>query len=113
LSSGGEFEFDAVSEDGAMLVSISTSQARMSSGKLGVGKLMKIRSDMLFHLLAEAPRNVMVFTETCMQEQLLKEQEKGRTPEDMEFMLVELPRELAMELAASRRRSSREVRPSP
>jgi hypothetical protein len=112
LTSGGQFKFDAVSADGSILASISTSRAAMSSGKRGVGKLMKLRADMLFHMLAAAPRKLMVFTEPCMYQACSSEQVRGRTPQDIEFVLVQLPPELATKLAASRDRSSREVRPT-
>src|SRR5690348_11982421 len=65
LSSGGNFKFDAVSADGSIVVSISTSRAATSSGRIGVGKMMKLRSDMLFHTLAPPARHVMIFTESC------------------------------------------------
>ena len=53
LSSGGTFEFDAVSQDGKMAIAISTSQSLTVGMKLGYGKLQKIRADALFLLLAE------------------------------------------------------------
>ena len=109
LQSGGNFKFDAVSEDGTIVASISTSRAAMSGGKKGVGKLMKIRSDMLFHLLALAPRHVMVFTESCMYESVVAEKRRGRVPSQIELIRVELPPELSVRLAASRDRSSKEV----
>jgi hypothetical protein len=110
LEPGGEFKFDAVSADGSIVVSISTSRALMSNGKRGVGKLMKLRADMLFHVLAVAPRHVMVLTESCMYEALQAEKRKGRVPSQIELVRVELPGELSERLAASRDRASREVR---
>jgi hypothetical protein len=110
LASGGEFMFDAVSADGTIVVSISTSRAAMSNGKPGVGKQMKLRGDMLFHHLAIAPRHIMAFTEACMYEWSLAEKRKGRVPTEIELILVELPSTLAERLAISRERSSKEVR---
>jgi hypothetical protein len=110
LETGGEFKFDAVSGDGEIVVSISTSRAKMSGGKRGVGKLMKLRADMLFHRMAQAARHVMVFTEPCMYEACQAEKQKGRVPTIIELMRAELPADLAARLAASRERSSREVR---
>ena len=112
LSSGGQFKFDAVSEDGAIVASISTSRAAMSSGKKGVGKLMKIRSDMLFHTLAEPARHIMAFTEPCMLASCEAERARGRVPTQIEFVLAPLPDELAARLALSRDQSSKEVRPT-
>jgi hypothetical protein len=111
LQSGGQFKFDAVNDDSSIIVSISTSKAAMSSGKKGVGKLMKLRSDMLFHMLAPPARHIMLFTEPCMYEQIRAESERGRVPTHIEFLRAELPSDLAARLATSRDRSSREVRP--
>jgi hypothetical protein len=104
LNTGGNFKFDAVSDDGSILVSISTSQALMSSGKRGVGKLMKLRGDMLFHTLVSVPHKIMAFTEPCMHQACL-------APTDIEFIYIPLPVELAAKLSLSRDCSSREVRP--
>lgn len=111
LSSGGTFKFDAVSADGSIVATIATSKAAMSSGKPGVGKFMKLRGDMLFHTLAAAPRKLMVFTEECMYTACTKERERGRTPRDIEFLLVRLPKELHRRLTTARESASREVRP--
>jgi hypothetical protein len=48
IRSGGVFDFDAVSADKSIVATISTSGAKTSGGKNAVGKIMKIRSDMLF-----------------------------------------------------------------
>jgi len=111
LSSGGLFDFDAVSADKLIAATISTSAARTASGKNGVGKMHKLRSDMLFLLLAGRPRSLMVLTEESMYRQLLKEKEGGRVPNKIEFVYAELPNELAQRLEAARRSSSLEVSP--
>jgi hypothetical protein len=110
LESGGGFKFDAVSTDGTIVVSISTSLARMRSGKKGVGKLMKLRADMLFHRMAPALQHIMVFTEPCMYAACNAEKHKGRVPAGIELLHAELPAELAARLTVSRERSSCEVR---
>lgn len=60
LESGGKYSFDAVSDDNKVVAVISTSGARISSGKNGVGKMLKIRSDMYFLLLVDA-ESVLLF----------------------------------------------------
>ncbi|PYO63146.1 MAG: hypothetical protein DMD28_03060, partial [Gemmatimonadetes bacterium] len=47
LTSGGEFEFDAISSDRRVIVTVSTSRHHTNSGRRGAGKLNKIRSDIL------------------------------------------------------------------
>ena len=112
LTSGGMFDFDAVSSDGKVVATISTSGARTASGKYAVGKMMKIRSDMYFLLLAEAQRRLVVLTEEDMYEQCVKEKTAGRVPPNIEFFHVQLPEELNKRLQDSRRKASQEVSPS-
>jgi hypothetical protein len=95
LSSGGVFDFDAVSVDDRIFASISTSGGKTSSGKLGVGELHKLRSDMLFPIMASAERRLMILREPDMYEVCLKEVQGGRVPAGIEFHLAELPSELA------------------
>lgn len=111
LSSGGVFDFDAVSMDRRIIASISTSGARTAGGKHAVGKLMKIRSDMLFLLLAEADRRLVVLTEHDMLQLCEKERAGGRVPASIEFIHAELPDELKTRLAEARRVASDEVNP--
>jgi hypothetical protein len=113
LSSGGVFEFDAVSEDGRIVANISTSGARTASGRLAVGKMLKIRSDMFFLLLADAERRLVILTELDVLELCQKEVESGRVPPSIEFVHAEIPPELARRLRNARRRASREVTPTP
>ena len=112
LSPGGVFDFDAVSQDKTCAATISTSGARTASGKLGVGKKMKIRSDIYFLLLSEVARKIVVFTERDMYDEWLKEREAGRVPADIEFAQLELPQELRAKLGAARKTASEEVTPS-
>lgn len=111
LTSGGVFEFDLVCEEKDVVGTVSTSKLAIPSGKMGVGKVTKIRSDIYFLLLVEADRRIVVLTEQDMFDWWKKEQiEKQRVPNNIEFMLVGLPHELRTELEASRKRSSDEVR---
>lgn len=49
LLSGRVFDFDGVSEDDRIAVTISTGAAKTAGGKQGSGKLMKIRSGIAVH----------------------------------------------------------------
>lgn len=111
LSSGGVFDFDAVSADDHVVASISTSGAKTSGGKLAVGKLMKLRADMLFLIMARAQRRLIVLTESDMHELCMKEKAGGRIPPEIEFHLAQLPTELADRLRQAREKASREGRP--
>ncbi len=111
LTSGGFFDFDAVSSDGSVVASISTSGAVTASGKNGVGKLQKIRSDVLFLTLAEADRRIIILTERDMYDRCMQESLAGRLPKCVEFCLVEVPEHLIAALKQSRAQASREVSP--
>ena len=111
LSSGGVFEFDAVSSDRTVAVSISTSAATTAGGKSAAGKLMKLRADMLFLLLAQVDRRLIVLTERDMYERCLQEVQAGRVPQSIEFHLAQIPDELAAKLGTARQEASREGSP--
>ncbi len=110
LSSGGIFDFDAVSTNRDIVSVISTSGARTSGGNLAIGKFHKIRSDILFLTLVSAKRRLVVLTEKDMFDQCQKEKEAGRVPQDIEFLCAEIPAELRDQLVTAREKSSREVR---
>lgn len=111
LTSGGVYAFDAVSDDGTTLGTISTSNAKTSGGKLAVGKLMKLRSDMLFLMLAEPKTAMVILTERDMYDLCEKEKESGRTPLHIQFHHAPLPPELAAKLKLAKKVSSDEVSP--
>ena len=109
LSSGGLFDFDGVSEDEKIAVVISTSASKTASGRRGVGKMMKIRSDLYFLLLSKAERRVIVFTQPDMYEQLERERKAGRVPPEIEYLLAEIPDDLKERLEAARAKASEEL----
>lgn len=111
LSSGGIFEFDAVSDDGEIVVCISTSTGKTLRGKFAAGKVQKIRADMLFLLMAQARQRIILFTEADMYQIFLSERDKGRVPQEIEFLHAEIPAEIAEKLKAARQLASDEVSP--
>lgn len=111
LRSGGKFDFDAVSDDDKIVATISTSNSFTAGGKHAVGKLMKLRSDMLFLTMAEAERRVIVLTERDMYERCIAEKDGGRVPPEIEFVLAQIPEELRLRLQKAKAASSKEVSP--
>jgi hypothetical protein len=83
LRSGGVFDFDAVSEDHSVVASISTSGSKTSGGKNAVGKILKLRSDMLFLTMVEAKGRLIILTERDMCDQCEKEAAGGRVPPEI------------------------------
>jgi len=114
LDAGGSFKFDAVSADESIVASISTSACRTRNGKYGSGKMMKIRSDILFLLMAcGVQHRLIVVTDRGMYDQLQKELQAGRLPKAIEFLHVELPQELCARLAISQSEAADEVAATP
>lgn len=112
LSSGGVFDFDAVSQDRKIAACISTSGGKTARGKNAVGKLLKLRSDMLFLLLAKEPqKRIIVLTESDMLDVCSKEKAGGRVPPEIEFVLADLPDDLRTKLTQARANASNEVSP--
>jgi hypothetical protein len=108
IRSGGVFDFDAVSADKSIVATISTSGAKTSGGKYAVGKILKIRSDILFLTMVEAERRVVVLTERDMYEQCLKEAKGGRIPPEVEFAYAPLCDNINTRLIAARLNCSAE-----
>jgi len=110
LKSGGVFDFDAVSEDHSIVATISTSASKTSGGKHAVGKILKLRSDMLFLTLVDATRRIIVLTEQDMCDQCEKEAQGGRVPKEIEFVCAVIPDEMRSRLVAARLLASGELR---
>jgi hypothetical protein len=97
-----------VSEDRSIVATISTSGAKTSAGKHAVGKILKLRSDMLFLSMVEAKRRIIVLTERDMCNQCEKEAAGGRVPPEIEFVCAIIPDDLRSRLVTSRLRASEE-----
>lgn len=86
LSAGREFEFDGISADGSTVACISTAKHKTSGGRSGMGKWFKLRSDMLYLVMAEdVGRRLLVLTEPCMFEHYKAELARGRVPREVEW----------------------------
>jgi hypothetical protein len=90
VQSGGEFECDAVSEDGKIVCCISTSVCTPGGENPGLGK---IREAALWAVSLNEKPDTIVFacTEKSMVEVIKKEQTLGRFPKYIKTLLVKLP----------------------
>ena len=102
----GRLEID--NEDRSIVATISTSGSKTSGMKSAVGKILKLRSDMLFLAMVQAARRVIVLSETDMFNQCEKESTGGRVPPEIEFVCAEIPDEVRTRLIAARLKASRE-----
>ena len=113
LESGGSHRFAAVNSTGRKVGVVCTGSAMTAGGKLATGKLMKIRADMYFLLLAQADERFLVFVDQSMYSLMLKERQTGKVPKNIQFMLVDdLPEALAEALRQSQQAASEEVSPA-
>lgn len=108
----GRFEFDAASDDGAIVGNISTATAHTHRGKVAAGKKSKIRADCLMLSLVDAKTKLLLLTEPCLVKLAREELDQGRLPLHISVLHVELPSELKQELAQARTTASEEVRGS-
>lgn len=108
----GKFEFDAVSQDKSIIANISTSNATTSGGNPASAKMQKLRSDMLFLLMASARKKLVVLTEQDMFDLCEKEKSNGRIPDEIEFVYANgMPENLQKLLIEAKRIAAREVTP--
>jgi hypothetical protein len=112
LKWGGQFAFDAVSEDGKIVGLISTSAALTVSGKAAMAKFQKLKADALYLLnVIGAEQLLMIFTEDSMSKHFEKEKKSGRFPPEIIFMHALLPEEIHALVLASRQIASAETSP--
>ena len=111
LKSGGEFEFDGISDDDKVVANISTSSLKTASGNVGAGKIYKVRSDIYFLLLAPCAKKLMLLTDSDMHEAWLKQIDRGRVPDSIQIRCVEIPNPLREKLEAAQKKASKEVTP--
>lgn len=112
LKWGGQFAFDAVSEDGKAVGLISTSAAHIASGKAAIAKLQKLKADALYLLIVnDAKQLLMVFTEESMFNHFEKQKKSGRFPPEITFLLASLPEDIYALVLAARHIASSETSP--
>ena len=96
VQSGGEFECDAVSEDGTIVCFISISTSKTTDGKPETDVLAKVRSNAFWagSLSEKMQEIVFAFTDKSMIELIKQEKENGRFPKHIKTLLVKLPAEV-------------------
>ena len=90
VQSGGEFECDAVSEDGKIVCFISISASTTTGENPGLGKIREVAFWAVS--LSEKPDTIVfACTDKSMVELIKKEQGLGRFPKHIKTLLVKLP----------------------
>jgi len=95
LKSGGQFTFENISEDGAIVAIISTSAGETPDGKVAAQNLQKIRNDVMWALMIEQrpEKLLLVLTEQSMINLIKQEKKKDRFPKEIEILKMKLPKE--------------------
>jgi hypothetical protein len=107
LPGGASREFDAVSADGTVVVSIKTSSGLTSGGHIPGGKINGC-IDLYYLSLLSAPVRRLVLTNPEFYEIFVKRM-TGALPEGVEVRLVPLPPELQTEVDLVIREASEEI----
>lgn len=108
LGPGGRHEFDAVSADGSVVVSIKTNSGLTSGGKFPAGKVSTVTAELYYLMLVKAREKVLVLTNPDFHEILLRHL-KGAVPADILITLMALPEDLQSEVDATIAAASREM----
>ena len=92
VQSGGEFECDAVSEDGKIVCFISTGSSNAAGEKSGADALTHIRKVAFWAVSLSEKPEIIVFacTDKSMVELIKKEQGLGRFPKHIKTLLVKV-----------------------
>lgn len=94
-------EFDAVSDDGAIVIAIKSSSGTTSGGNAPTGQIKDAFAESLFLSRAPARTRILLFTRRDLFDRFRRESD-GRIPEGIEIKLVELPDDLASQVQAAR-----------
>jgi hypothetical protein len=108
LVPGGRHEFDAVSADRSIVVSIKTNSGLTSGGNFPNGKVNAVTAELYYLTLVEAQTKVLLLTNPEFHEILLRHL-KGAIALGVDIVLMELPAELQTEVDVVIAEASREM----
>ena len=110
LSTGGKHEFDAVSADRTVVVSIKSASGLTAGGNLPQGKFHNAIAEVYFLSLISASRRTLLTTNRKFH-QLLEKRMKGLLPVGVTLQCLELPVEMQKQLDDIIATASKEVSP--
>ena len=110
LPGGARREFDAVSDDGTVVVGIKTSSGLTSGGKLPGGKINSCIADLYYLSLLDVPVRRLVLTNPAFFE-IFRNRMRGAVAPGIQVALMPLDADLQAEVDAVIREASREMGP--
>jgi len=110
LVSGGQREFNAVSHNAEVVASITSTGGKTVSGNVSSGKVRVAESELYYLTLVSAATKLLVVTSPEFFRMLAKKLE-GRLAPGISVELIELPEEMAEEVARVQAEASVEMSP--
>ncbi|MFA5155038.1 MAG: hypothetical protein WC453_01245 [Patescibacteria group bacterium] len=107
LVTGGSHKFDIVSLDKNIIGDIKSHQTR-ENGRAGVGSVKSIYFDIYMLSLVKAKRKILVLTNKNFYN-FFKRISTGKTPLDIEIMLIELPDDIKTKAKTVHNIASKEI----
>lgn len=108
LNTGGTHEFDAVSDDHKIVVSIKSAGGKTARGKRPAGKISDSEAELYYLTLVQSETRLLVFTAPEFYNIMAKRLE-GRLAPGIALKLIELPEEMQTQIAQIQARASAEV----
>ncbi len=110
LSTGGDHEFDAVSQDKQVVCSIKTHSGITSGGKNPAAKVQSAVAELYYLSLVDAPTRVLVLTDpqfySIMKSQI---EDKRRLAPGIRLQLMVLPAHIQVQIRSVQDQASREM----
>jgi len=111
LQTGGQHEFDAVSEDGQIVAAIKSASGKTAGGNIPSGKVQGVEAELYYLTLVTAPRKSLILTNPGFY-QIMSKRLTGRLVPEVKLVLMPLPEEIQGEVSGIQDEASMEVLPN-
>ena len=112
LPSGGQHEFDAVSQDGTIVCSIKSNSGLTSGGKRPGGKILSCYAELYYLLQVDAPTRLLILTNPEFH-QIFVQDSRNRLAPGLALKLVPLSEEIQQQIDEVTASASREIAGMP
>lgn len=103
-------EFDAVSEDGLIVISVKAGAGRTSGGRAPTGQIKDCYTEVLFLSMTKAEERFLAITDRELHDVFSKVSD-GKLPGCVKLIWFPLPKQIEDKLRAARSKASKEVSP--
>ena len=107
LRTGGNHEFDAVSQDNSIIAGIKTNSGKTSGGHPPSGKYFALYTEIYFLSLVQAQKRLLVLTNEDMYK-AFQNHSRGKIAEGIEIVFCQLPQNIREKVASIQAEASRE-----